>query len=176
MRHRITLAGLDERLWLARDVGGYRLDLDEGSARVALEPLAGPPASFGGTIHSGRYRLTVDGVSQTIVVAVDGDDIYLHLDGAAHHLRFHDPIAATGEDESGTGEAVARAPMPGTVVVVHARAGQQVAAGTALLVIESMKLETTIRARADSVIAAVHVVEGQTFERDAVLVSFAGAT
>lgn len=207
MRHRITLSGKDQRLWLARDAQGYRLELDEGSFRVALTTVEGPPSfpdqvrdklfdklrmratedavpkveslilslskdeAFGPAKH---LRLTVDGLSEQVVIAVDGDDIHVHIAGAAHHLRYLDPVRALGEDEAADGHDIVRAPMPGTVVAVHVGPGQTVAAGEALLVIESMKLETTIRARHDGEIGAVHVAEGASFERDAALVTFAG--
>ena len=40
-----------------------------------------------------------------------------------------------------------------------------------LLVMESMKMETSITASRDAVIVAVYVDKGQTFARDALLVS-----
>jgi biotin carboxyl carrier protein len=61
--------------------------------------------------------------------------------------------------------------MPGTVVRIAAQTGSTVAAGDAILVIESMKLETTIRAWRDGIVEAVHVTEGATFERGTLLVS-----
>jgi biotin carboxyl carrier protein len=64
-----------------------------------------------------------------------------------------------------------RAPMPGSLVVIHARPGQKVAKGEALLVMESMKMETTLSAPRDGVVAAVHLATGQTFDRDAVLLT-----
>ena len=41
-----------------------------------------------------------------------------------------------------------------------------------MLVMESMKLETTIAASRDATIRSVHVAPGQAFDRDAVLVTF----
>ena len=63
--------------------------------------------------------------------------------------------------------------MPGTVVRVDVAVGDHVATGDPLVVIESMKLETTIRAWHDGTVSAVHVTAGQSFERDAVLVTLA---
>ena len=52
------------------------------------------------------------------------------------------------------------APMPGSVVAVAVHAGQRVAAGSTLLALEAMKMETHIAAERDCVIAAVHVQAG----------------
>jgi 3-methylcrotonyl-CoA carboxylase alpha subunit len=67
------------------------------------------------------------------------------------------------------GHSVARAPMPGVVVSVNAAPGDSVLAGAVLVVIESMKLETQIRAPQDGVVERIHVKIGENFERDAVL-------
>ena len=52
-----------------------------------------------------------------------------------------------------------------------AAAGEAVAKGQALLVMESMKMETTLAAPRDGIVAEVRYAKGQTFERDAVLLS-----
>jgi len=52
------------------------------------------------------------------------------------------------------------APMPGSIVTVAVQPGQRVAAGTTLLALEAMKMETHIAAERDCEIAAVHVKQG----------------
>jgi biotin carboxyl carrier protein len=46
-----------------------------------------------------------------------------------------------------------------------------VSKGQTLLVMESMKMETTLVAPRDGVVATVRFEKGQTFERDAVLLT-----
>lgn len=53
------------------------------------------------------------------------------------------------------------APIPGVIVLVSAQAGQRVAAGQELLVLEAMKMQNSIRAPRDGVVAAVRVTAGQ---------------
>ncbi|MGY4211439.1 pyruvate carboxylase, partial [Burkholderia sp. PvR073] len=53
------------------------------------------------------------------------------------------------------------APMPGSVVTVAVQPGQRVTAGTTLLALEAMKMETHIAAERDCEIAAVHVKPGE---------------
>jgi len=43
--------------------------------------------------------------------------------------------------------------------------------GTVLMVIESMKLETQIRASQDGIVERLHVKDGDSFDRDAILVT-----
>jgi biotin carboxyl carrier protein len=63
--------------------------------------------------------------------------------------------------------------MPGVVIAVNVKEGQAVSAGETLMVIESMKLETAIKAWRDGMIAAVHVGLAQTFQRGAPLLTLA---
>lgn len=52
------------------------------------------------------------------------------------------------------------APMPGSIVTVPVKAGQRVSAGSTLVALEAMKMETHIAADRDCEIAAVHVQPG----------------
>jgi biotin carboxyl carrier protein len=63
--------------------------------------------------------------------------------------------------------------MPGSVVDTPVGERDAVAAGDVLIVIESMKLETSLRATQDGLVEQVHFQPGETFERDAVLVTLA---
>ncbi|KAF0135885.1 MAG: acyl-CoA carboxylase biotin/lipoyl carrier, partial [Xanthobacteraceae bacterium] len=141
MRHAFDIAGTDTEVWLGRDGESYRLSGDAGTARVSLA-LAG---------HDGE--LTVGGRREKVVVVLDGEFIHVHAAGGNHTLRHLDPTRRFADADAGGGADVARAPMPGTVVRVAVEVGQTVATGEPLLVIESMKLETTIRAWHDGKVA-----------------------
>ena len=56
-----------------------------------------------------------------------------------------------------------------------AAAGSSVTKGETLLVIESMKLQTTIAAWRDGLVEAIHVAPGASFERGAALATLAPA-
>jgi biotin carboxyl carrier protein len=105
------------------------------------------------------------------LVATRGDDVFVHVDGAAYQLTYEHPLERLAHQAHGASEDSIRAPMPGSLVIVHARLGQAVTKGEALLVMESMKMETTLAAARDGIVAQVHVAPGQTFDRDALLLS-----
>jgi len=85
-------------------------------------------------------------------------------------LTYQPPTAtATG------GGAELRAPFNGKVIAVKATAGQAVAKGDTLLVIESMKLEHALAAPRDAVVQSVRVEPGQQAATSQVLVTFEGA-
>lgn len=103
------------------------------------------------------------------ITASSGDQLWVHLNGRTYCLEYRDAVTHLGEAEAKAGTM--RAPMPGSVIAVSAVAGQVIAAGDAVMIIESMKLETVIRAPQDGIVAAVHFAVGDRFDRDAVLAS-----
>lgn len=99
-------------------------------------------------------------------VFVDGDAVTVF---AAYGLRFDvvDPLAQQAEAAAGGATLV---PMPGRVVSVHVHPGQSVVAGDRLAVLEAMKMEHTLTAAVDGVVAEVLVREGDQVEAGAPLV------
>ena len=63
--------------------------------------------------------------------------------------------------------------MPGVVVSLLVQPGQRVRQGDALLVIESMKLQTTLCAACDGTVQELPLAVGQTFQRGALLARIA---
>ena len=64
------------------------------------------------------------------------------------------------ETHSASEHESAYAPMPGQVLKVLVEVGQQVSAGDALVILEAMKMEQTLRAATDGVVEAVLVKQG----------------
>jgi 3-methylcrotonyl-CoA carboxylase alpha subunit len=69
-----------------------------------------------------------------------------------------DPLAVAGEAAAHGDDLLA--PMPGLVKHLDAAAGQAVARGERLVVLEAMKMEHALLAPRDGVIAEVMVAEG----------------
>jgi acetyl/propionyl-CoA carboxylase alpha subunit len=146
VKHRLYLDDVPHDIWLAPSRDGYVLHWEGTAHDLAAETGA--------------------------VVVLERDTVHVHLDGRNHVVRYEDALSRyAGADAEGS--AVVRAPMPGVVIAVRVSAGDAVIAGQPLIVIESMKLETVIRAPIDAVVEALNFSIGQTFARDAVLVSLA---
>jgi acetyl/propionyl-CoA carboxylase alpha subunit len=160
MHHAFKLGETEHNLELSRSGDAYRLHLADRVVPVNLH-----------LEDDGSAVLTVAGHSERVVLAVRGDDVFIHLDGAAYRLRYEHPLQRLAAQGQGSAEDNIRAPMPGSLVAVNVKAGQVVKRGDTLLVMESMKMETTITAPRDGVIEAVHFAEKQTFDRDALLLS-----
>jgi 3-methylcrotonyl-CoA carboxylase alpha subunit len=88
---------------------------------------------------------------------------------AAYTFALPDPLADAGQAGGGTGSL--RAPMPGLVKLARVAAGDAVAKGQPLLILEAMKMEHTIVAPHDGVIAEI-VPEGGQVSDGTVLVKF----
>jgi acetyl/propionyl-CoA carboxylase alpha subunit len=71
---------------------------------------------------------------------------------------------------AGGGDSALAAPMPGTVIRVHVRAGDRVRPRQHLLVLEAMKMETPVSAPYEATVKAVHVEEGDRVGGGALLV------
>ncbi len=76
---------------------------------------------------------------------------------------------------AGAGDGRINAPMPGRVLAVDVAAGQSVAAGDRLLVLEAMKMEHRITARAAGVVQAVHIATGDQVADGMLLVEIGAA-
>jgi 3-methylcrotonyl-CoA carboxylase alpha subunit len=161
MRHAFRVGDEMAELWLSHDRGRFRLHLGDAPAElVRLDSLG-----------QGAFDLVVGGESHRVHLAFAGDSVFIHLDGEAYEVAYLDPVPLHDRAHGAGGEDVARAPMPGIVVATPVAAGARVELGQTLVIIESMKLETAIKAWRAGVVGMVHVAVGQSFERGADLVS-----
>ena len=74
-----------------------------------------------------------------------------------------------GASATGSGPQRITAPMPGKVVRLLVKAGDQVTAKQGLVVVEAMKMENELRAARDGRVRELSVAEGQSVDAGAVL-------
>jgi biotin carboxyl carrier protein len=65
-----------------------------------------------------------------------------------------------------------KAPMPGLIIDLRVKEGDQVKTGDALLILEAMKMENIIKASGDSIVKSVKVKKGESVEKNQVLIEF----
>jgi acetyl/propionyl-CoA carboxylase alpha subunit len=160
MHHGLKLGDSEHSVELSRSRNAYRLHFDGVTLDVNLADGADT-----------RRWLSIGGQRFEVVIATRGDDVFVHLDGETHHLRYRHPLDRLSAQSQISVDDAIRAPMPGTLVAVRVAAGDVVTRGQQLLVMESMKMETSLVAARDGLVAAVHFDKGQTFDRDALLLS-----
>jgi biotin carboxyl carrier protein len=71
----------------------------------------------------------------------------------------------------GSGQQRVAAPMPGKIVRVLVKPGDEVATRQGLVVVEAMKMENELRASRPGRVREVSVIEGQSVDAGAILVT-----
>ena len=161
MGYDFELAGRIETVLPA--YGEDRIDLliDGVRRRAVLHEGASP----------GEAILELDGRRERIWRARDGDVHYIQRAGRVHRIVAINALErAQREAAPSGGEEVLQAPMPGVVISIAVREGDDVARGDLLLTIESMKLETSVTAPRDGRIGEVCTRVGATFDQGEALV------
>jgi 3-methylcrotonyl-CoA carboxylase alpha subunit len=117
----------------------------------------------------GDYLLVDDnGLRHQHLAIRQGATLYLQWHSELHAVQLFDPIAAA--DASHQQHGGLTAPMNGSIVRLLVEPGQIVQAGTALVVLEAMKMEHSIRAPQDGTVKALYCAEGEMVAEGAVLV------
>jgi pyruvate carboxylase len=103
--------------------------------------------------------------------------IYFEVNGNARSVVVRDHSVVTDEvarEKADKGNpAHIGAPMPGKVLKLNVKSGDEVKAGDVLMVTEAMKMETNIKAKEDGKIAEVKFKEGEKVEKEDLLIVLA---
>jgi biotin carboxyl carrier protein len=117
--------------------------------------------------EDGRMDLLIDGQRVNAHVSSDMAKRWVTIDG--HTLMLTKTSGAKrGVRHDHAGGLIA--PMPGQVRSVSVGVGDVVKKGQTLLTMEAMKMEIRIQALKDGRVAALHVTQGQTVEREQILI------
>ena len=144
-----------------------------------LEPI--PTGSSGGSVSS-KFKITVHGESYDIHVTganPSGENerrFYMTVDGVPEEIH----LASLGEDGEGARSSGGRATatkeghvttsMPGNIVDVLVKEGDEVQAGDPVLIIEAMKMETEVKATTAGKVSGVFIAKGDRVVPGEVLV------
>jgi len=166
-REYLAVVGGRQRLVRIEPEGDdLRLRIDGEEFVVGCEDSAG-----------GELCLLLNGRPQVLHVRSDAPGHYrVALGGGETRVELRDPLAARlASAAPGATIRQARtievhAPMPGVVIAVHAREGEEVAAEAPLVVLEAMKMHNALASPAAGVVRSVLVQPGQTVEGEALLV------
>ncbi|MEQ5816577.1 sodium-extruding oxaloacetate decarboxylase subunit alpha [Marinobacter sp. NFXS11] len=144
-----------------------------------LEPI--PTGASGGSVSS-KFKITVHGESYDIHVTganPSGENerrFYMTVDGVPEEIH----LASLGEDGEGARSSGGRATatkeghvttsMPGNIVDVLVKEGDEVQAGDPVLIIEAMKMETEVKATTAGKVSGVFIAKGDRVVPGEVLV------
>jgi biotin carboxyl carrier protein len=140
-------------------VDARRINESVVSLLVQLGGAEMPPrsvdAAFASKPANGDFDVYLDGHTIAVEVRPAGSFGRQKKDGAGAH---------------GSGPQRILAPMPGKVVRILVKPGDEVMARQGLVVVEAMKMENELRAARDGRVRDVAVSEGQSVDAGAVLV------
>ena len=118
--------------------------------------------------HEGVLKALIDGVEASAVVLSYKKDITIFSNGRVVDLHLFAPELDGDTIDVNGGRLVA--PMPGSIVQVMVETDSCVDKGQPLLVMDSMKVETTIAANFDGVVKGVHIAPGDQVQEGTLLI------
>jgi 3-methylcrotonyl-CoA carboxylase alpha subunit len=157
------LAWREETIELrGRIVGKHRYLFELAEGAIAIHVLS---------VDGERVQLECDGsVSHADVVRRNGE-IGIFLGAETYNFSVPDMMSAADAEAAATDGVTA--PLPGIVKLVHVSAGSLVKKGQAMIVMEAMKMEHTLRASGDGEVAEIMVGPGDLVEEGTILARLA---
>lgn len=172
----VEINGRNRRVEVTRQGQAFEVSVDGRRQAASLSQVNGAwslilsdvPAPGASThVPQRSYEVAVhESPAGGLVVHVDGRLVPATVAGAQGSWARRGQDGAAG----GKGPQKITAPMPGKVVKVLVKVGDQVAAKQGIVVVEAMKMENELKAARAGVVKDVKAVEGTSVEAGAVLV------
>lgn len=126
------------------------------------------------TLDHGAVSMLVDGTSYGVEFDEQGDDVLVMVRGQVNRIDVADErrlrLRAATAGFSVEGKQVISAPMPGKVVKVLVKVGDEVKEGQGLVVVEAMKMENELKSPKAGKVVELPAKEGTAVEINAKLV------
>ena len=122
-------------------------------------------------VEPGVYSVLLDGRSYEARAEPGDDCAWITIRGRRFRVAIKDPRrwSRTGVNALGTDRENVIASMPGKIVRILVKTGENVTAGQGILVVEAMKMQNEMKTRRGGTVVAVAVREGETVAAGAVL-------
>jgi propionyl-CoA carboxylase alpha chain len=172
----------------ATPAAAFVVVLEDSQHPVTVTPVEGGyDVLISGTLHAVRsdwrlgeplFKGTIDGRAMTVQVDRQGIGYRLSQGGAQVEARVVLASAAKAlklmpkklpPDLS----RYLMSPMPGLLVSLAVKVGQEIKAGDELAVVEAMKMENVLRAERDGVVSKLHAKPGDSLAVDQAILEFA---
>jgi propionyl-CoA carboxylase alpha chain len=138
------------------------------ASRVVSDWKPGAPV-WSGTVDGHPATAQVRTIPNGFALSYRGVETraYVYTEREAGYARLM-PVRKAGD----TGKQVV-CPMPGLVVSIAVKEGQEVKAGETVAVVEAMKMENVLRAEIDGTVKKINAKPGDSLAVDAVILEFA---
>jgi len=168
----VWLGEQENKLEVKRENGTIEVRFP-GKGKAALRHLAsdwkpGDPL-WTGTINSQPLAVQVRTIPNGFALSYRGVETkaYVYTESEAGYARL-----MPAKKAADTGKQV-QCPMPGLVVSIAVKEGQEVKAGETVAVVEAMKMENVLRAEIDGIVKKIFAKPGDSLAVDAVILEFA---
>jgi propionyl-CoA carboxylase alpha chain len=167
----VRLGGQELRLQVGRDDGIIEVRFREGKKRKLRVESGWKPGDviWNGTVDGHPTTVQVRTVANGFALSHRGVEtmayVYTEREAGYAHLMPAKVVADSGKQVV--------CPMPGLVVSIAVKEGQEVKAGETVAVIEAMKMENVLRAEIDGTVKKIHAKPGDSLAVDAVILEFA---
>lgn len=146
-------------------LGGDRYKLTVNGVTYQVDALV---------LEHGTMTMLVDGQSYSVEFEENGDEVGVLLRGQVNRFDVADErrlrLRAGTAAFSAEGKQLITAPMPGKVVKVLVKVGDEVKEGQGLVVVEAMKMENELKSPKAGKVTELFAKEGTAVENNAKLV------
>lgn len=97
------------------------------------------------------------------------DTVFVNVDGRNYQFKIIEDDELYTDTKSLLNKAEINPPMPGSVVKLLVEKGDQIKEGDGLIVVEAMKMETTLFSPIDGIVSEIHVKEKDQLSGEEVL-------
>lgn len=162
MAYIATFDGKEIKISVKETDASYEVQMDNKSYIVDFYQPSRQPLSI--IINGRSYEVDLTEEEELLDILVEGEHFHVDIfDESALRLK------AAKKGEAITGKQVIKAPMPGKVVKILKKIGEEVKPGDGLIVVEAMKMENELKSKGVGVVKEIKVEEGMGVEGNAVL-------
>ena len=130
-------------------------------------------------INSQHYHVVENGHSYNIRFVFEGSDVFAYINGELVIFKLED-ARTLARRKSATAKAGAaiegrvdlKAMMPGKIVSIKVKKGDEVKTGQGVIVVEAMKMENEMRSSHEVRVKEICVKQGDSVESGAILIKF----
>jgi biotin carboxyl carrier protein len=122
-------------------------------------------------LRNKSYRaeiVRVDTIAKSVVIKINGDVFTVNLKSKFDLLLEKMGINNTSANKLN----FIKAPMPGLIIDLKIKPGDEVKKGDVLLILEAMKMENILKSPGDGIVKTVKVKKGDSVEKSQLLVEF----
>jgi propionyl-CoA carboxylase alpha chain len=162
VEQRLTVAAKDDEIVIAFDHGNLSNPYVVGSLWQGGDPL------WTGMVNGHRVAVQVRTIPNGFALSYRGVETkaYVYTEREAAYARLM-PLKQAADSLKHV-----LCPMPGLVVSIAVKEGQEVKAGETVAVVEAMKMENVLRAEIDGVVKKITAKPGDSLAVDAMILEF----